>query len=83
MKFDKTYETCVGIGKVSCLVLEKDREGGRGEENCRCDCLARCQRDWGMTGMLGALKKALNPSNNGRGAVKSRQKARKYKYVNT
>lgn len=37
----------------------------------------------GMTGMLGALKKALNPSNNGRGAVKSRQKARKYKYVNT
>lgn len=58
-------------------------KGEKGEENCRCDCLARCQRDWGMTGMLGALKKALNPSNNGRGAVKSRQKARKYKYVNT
>lgn len=49
----------MGIGKVSCLVLENDGEGGMGEENCRWDCLARCQRDWAWLECSGRWRKRL------------------------
>lgn len=68
---------------MSCLVLERTGEGVKGRRGLQVRLSGEVSTRLGMTGTLGALKKALNPSSKGRGAVKSRQKARKYKYVNT